>query len=152
MSAAVARLDTILGPNPGAWRWDAVHRTAPKHPLAAVFPEAAALLNPRHMPMAGDGDTVQAGGFYPMQGMGCHLLSVARYVFDLGDWERSTWIVPGGASGHPASPHWQDQGLLYEVHETIPMLYDWQRIAREAETVQHLSPELRRLPRPEEPR
>jgi penicillin amidase len=152
MSAAVARLDTILGPNPGAWRWDAVHRTAPKHPLAAVFPEAAALLNPRHIPMAGDGDTVQAGGFYPMQGMGCHLLSVARYVFDLGDWERSTWIVPGGASGHPASPHWQDQGLLYEVHETIPMLYDWQRIAREAETVQHLSPELRRLPRPEEPR
>ncbi|MFI5400582.1 MAG: penicillin acylase family protein [SAR324 cluster bacterium] len=140
LAAAVARLDALLGPNPGAWRWDALHRTAPQHPLAKVFPEAAPLLNPRHIPMAGDGDTVQAGGFYPLQTPACQLISVARYVFDLGDWERSTWIVPGGASGHPASPHWQDQGLLYEAHETIPMLYGWQRIAREAETVQRLSP------------
>ena len=140
LAAAVARLDALLGPNTGAWRWDALHRTAPQHPLAAVFPEAAPLLNPRHMPMAGDGDTVQAGGFYPLQTPACRLISVARYVFDLGDWERSTWIVPGGASGHPASAHWQDQGLLYEAHETIPMLYGWQRIAREAETVQRLSP------------
>jgi penicillin amidase len=147
LTAAVTRLDAELGPNPGAWRWDALHRTAPQHPLAADFPEAAPLLNPRHMTLAGDSDTVQAGGFYPMQTPACQMISVARYVFDLGDWERSTWVVPGGASGHPASPHWDDQGLLYEAHETIPMLYGWERIAREAGTVQYLSPEARRVPR-----
>jgi hypothetical protein len=32
---------------------------------------------------------------------------VARYVFDVGNWDNCTWIVVGGASGDPASPlHW----------------------------------------------
>jgi penicillin amidase len=90
--------------------------------------------------MGGDGDTVQAAGFYPLQTFTVHLVSMARYAFDLDDWERSTWIVPGGASGHPASPHYQDQVPLYEDHRTIPMRFGWKRIAAEAESVQRLSP------------
>lgn len=140
LTAAVRRLAASLGPDPALWRWDSLHRTGPRHPLSAAFPAAAPLLDPRPLAMGGDMDTVQAGGFYPMQTLRAHLISVARYVFDLGDWERSTWIVPGGASGHPASPHAQDQAPLYEAHGTIPMLYGWKRIAQEAETAQELKP------------
>ncbi len=140
LTAAVARLAEKLGPDPAAWRWDAVHRTAARHPLSAAFPAAAARLDPPPIAMGGDGDTVQAAGFYPLQTHTVHLVSMARYAFDLDDWERSTWIVPGGASGHPASPHYQDQVPLYEEHRTIPMLFGWKGIATEAESVQRLTP------------
>ena len=140
LTAAVKRLESSLGSDPARWRWDAVHTTGARHPLSAGFSAAAPLLDPRPLAMGGDGDTVQAGGFYPMQTHKAHLLSVARYVFDLGDWERSTWIVPGGSSGHSASPHYEDQAPLYEAHGTIPMLYGWKRIKQEAETAQLLKP------------
>jgi penicillin amidase len=140
LTAAVASLAIRLGPDLSRWRWDALHRTGARHPLSAAFPEAAAGLDPPSIAMGGDGDTVQAAGFYPLQTLTAHLVSMARYAFDLDDWERSTWIVPGGASGHPASPHYQDQLPLYEAHRTIPLLFGWKRIAAEAESVQELRP------------
>ena len=48
-------------------------------------------------------------GLVPAAGFDLSLTSVARYVFDLADWERSAWIVPLGASGHPGSAHYADQ-------------------------------------------
>jgi penicillin amidase len=48
--------------------------------------------------------------------------------------------VPGGASGHPGSAHYQDQGPLYEAHRTLPMTYDWEQVAAAAATTQRLLP------------
>jgi penicillin G amidase len=53
---------------------------------------------------------------------------VARYVFDVGDWDNSTWIVVGGASGDPASPHYVDQHQAWARCELIPMRYSWDLI------------------------
>ncbi len=144
LTSAVGKLEQRLGPDPTRWRWDAVHTTAARHPLSAAiekeYPGLSKHLDPAPIPMGGDGDTVQAAGFYPMQTLTVHLISMARYVFDFGDWERSTWVVPGGVSGHPASPHYQDQVPLYREHQTVPMLYGWKRIAKEAKALQRLAP------------
>jgi penicillin amidase len=59
--------------------------------------------------------------------------SVARYVFDLDDWEGSGWIVPLGASGHPGSPHYADQAGPWGEGQLRPMRYAWARIRAEAE-------------------
>ncbi len=139
-AGAVQALQKRLGPQPEQWAWERVHQTDAAHPLAAAHPRAAGLLNPRPIRMGGDADTVQAGGFYVMQGFQAHFVSVARYAFDLADWNRSTWIVPGGASGHPGSPHYEDQIALYEAHRTLPMTYDRARIAQDATTTQVLEP------------
>ena len=88
----------------------------------------------------GDGDTVQAASFIASAGYGLTSTSVARYVFDLGDWERSAWIVPLGASGHPASPHYADQAPAWAACRLLPMRYDWAGIARDAESRQALEP------------
>ena len=61
-------------------------------------------------------------------------LSVNRYIHDPADWERSRWISPLGASGHPASPHYADQAQLWANVEFIPQLWDWQEIKEKAET------------------
>ena len=68
------------------------------------------------------------------------LTSVARYVFDLGDWERSGWIVPLGASGHPGSRHYADQAADWAAVRLRPMRYDWARIAADTESQQRLLP------------
>jgi penicillin amidase len=140
LAGAVAELRERLGPDQKTWRWGRVHATGPQHPLAAVFPEAAALLNPPAIPMGGDGDTVQAAGYTPGAGFGLTLTSVARYVFDLGDWSRSAWVVPLGVSGHPGSPHYADQAAAWGECRLVPMRYDWSTIRAEAEAHQVLDP------------
>jgi penicillin amidase len=108
--------------------------------LAAVFPEAAALLNPPAVALGGDGDTLYSAGFAPAQGFGVTLTSVARYVFDPGDWSQSRWVVPLGASGHPGSPHHHDQLAHWATDRLLPMRYDWTEIERCAETRQDVVP------------
>ena len=140
LADAVGELRERLGPDPAAWRWARLHRTQPRHPLSVSHPELADLLDPPPVPMGGDGDTVQQAGFISGAGYAVTGLSVARYVFDLGEWDRSAWIVPLGASGHPGSPHYADQAAAWAETRLLPMRYDWTRIRREAETHQTLDP------------
>jgi penicillin amidase len=140
LAGAVATLRETLGPDPASWTWGRLHVTRPCHPLSAVFPDIADLLDPPALPAGGDGDTVQAADFVPAAGFDLTLTSVARYVFDLGDWERSAWIVPLGASGHPGSPHYADQAADWAAVRLRPMRYGWARIAAEAESHQRLEP------------
>jgi penicillin amidase len=140
LAGAVDDLARALGPDMDAWRWGRVHATAPRHTLSAIFPQLAGLLDPPSVPMGGDADTVQAAGFIAGAGYALTLTSVARYVFDLADWERSAWVVPLGASGHPGSPHYADQVGPWSEVALLPMRYDWARIAAEAESHQRLEP------------
>jgi penicillin amidase len=54
--------------------------------------------------------------------------AIARYVFDVGNWDNSQWIVLAGASGDPASRHYTDQHDAWSRCELIPMRYDWDTI------------------------
>ena len=140
LSDAVAELQATLGPDVSTWRWGRLHATQPLHTLAATFPDLAPLLNPPSVPMGGDGDTVQAAAFIAGAGYGVTVTSAARYVFDLGDWDRSAWVVPLGSSGHPGSPHYADQASAWAEVQLLPMRYDWARIRAEAEAHQALEP------------
>jgi penicillin amidase len=75
--------------------------------------------------MGGDGDTVQVSSIsadsnsqvsFPVGA-----LSVYRQVVDFSKPEDGLWIIPGGASGIPGSPHYSDQLDLWANHELIPM-------------------------------
>jgi penicillin amidase len=121
-------------------QWGRLHATRPRHPLSAAYPEWAEVLDPPSVPMGGDGDTVQQAGFFGGAGYAVTVLSVARYVFDLGDWNRSGWVVPLGASGHPGSSHYADQLRTWATTRLVPMRYDWVTIRADAETYQTLLP------------
>jgi len=140
LEEAVTELSAALGPDTDAWRWSRQHVAQPSHPLSAAFPEDAAILSPRPVAVGGEGDTVQAGSFIPGAGYQVTGTSVARYVFDLGDWNPSAWIVPHGASGHPGSPHFSDQTEDWAAVRLRPMRYEWARIRAEAEHHQRLEP------------
>ena len=140
LSSAVANLRSDLGEDMKGWQWGKVHHTQPQHTLSPSFPHLAHLLNPPSVPMGGDADTPQAGGYSAAQPFTMTGMSVARYAFDLGDWNNSAWVVPLGASGYPGSPHYADQAPVWAEVQLIPMLYDWKRIAQEAASRQELTP------------
>jgi len=83
--------------------WGELHYSAQHHPLGR------AELDPPSVPYAGDMDTVQAASYLPTVSFATQSASVARYAFDLADWDRSGWVIPLGSSGEPGNPHFADQ-------------------------------------------
>jgi penicillin G amidase len=108
--------------------WRRLHTAALTHPLTALLPDAPASLSPPGAGVGGDNETVWATGCRAESGTAAVYGAVARYVFDVGNWDNCTWIVVGGASGDPASPHYTDQHKAWSRCELIPMRYDWDTI------------------------
>ncbi|PRZ29501.1 penicillin amidase [Antricoccus suffuscus] len=122
---------TAAESDPAPWKED--HRAALTHPLAAVFPDAD--LSPQGAPIGGDNDTVWANGCSSTAAFHGVTGAVARYVFDVGDWDNSTWIVLSGVSGDPRSPHYLDQHDKWSRCELIPMTYSWAAIEQTCTSV-----------------
>lgn len=137
---AVAFLAAELGDDMDSWHWGRLHTTKPVHPLSGVFPDHAASLNPPSVSLGGNSDTPNASGTYPGQSLQINGTSVARYAFDLGDWDESRWVVPLGASGHPGSQHFADQAQDWSEVRFNPMTYSWDKVEAEAHTTQRLEP------------
>jgi penicillin G amidase len=109
--------------------WGQLHTAALTHPLTPLLPGAPPGLSPPGAGVGGDNETVWATGCRAESGPAAVYGAVARYVFDVGDWDNCTWIVVGGASGDPASPHYADQHEAWSRCALIPMRYDWDAIA-----------------------
>jgi penicillin amidase len=140
LTDAVSLLRTRLGDDVDTWRWGRLHQCAPTHPLAGVNPAWAARLNPPPVEVGGEWDTVWSTAHPAGYGFGVTTASVARYVFDLADWDRCAWIVPLGSSGEPTSPHFSDQQRSWAAGELVAMRYRWDVIADTAESTTHLRP------------
>jgi penicillin amidase len=120
--------------------WGEQHRPRLTHPLSAVFPQAAALLDPPSLPIGGDSDTVMATGIVPAAGPTATYGALSRYVFDVGNWDASRWVVFHGVSGQPGSPHYADQNPPWSACAMVPMRYDWAAIEQAATAVLRLEP------------
>jgi penicillin amidase len=65
--------------------------------------------------------TVNLGAFPLTEPFGVIVGPSYRQIVDLADPERSRWIVAGGVSGDPLSPHYDDQLPLWLRGEYRPM-------------------------------
>jgi penicillin amidase len=121
-------------------RWAHVHRPTLRHLLSAVYPEYSPWLDKGCALVGGDNDTVFATGYIARLGMRAASGALARYVFDVGAWDNCSWIVFHGASGHTASPCYDNQNASWAAGEMVPMLYDWVKIEAAATSHQQLLP------------
>jgi len=112
--------------------WGQLHTAVLAHPMTSLLPGAPAALSPPGAEVGGDNETVWATGCRAESGMTAVYGAVARYVFDVGNWDNSTWIVVDGASGDPASPHYTDQHEPWSRCALIPMRYDWSTITTQS--------------------
>jgi penicillin G amidase len=122
-------LELVAAGEPPDVPWRQLHTVALTHPLSPVLAGAPAALSPPGAGVGGDNETVWATGCRAESGTAAVYGAVARYVFDVGNWDNCTWVVVGGASGDPASPHYTDQHDAWSKCELIPMRYDWNAIA-----------------------
>ena len=136
LSSAMQNLKASLGENLTFWKWSEVHKTKPRHTLSFIFPDMEDLLNPPSVSMSGDGDTPLAGSYPPLHFADIGGLSVARYAFDLSNWDHSLWSVPLGSSGNPGSEHYYDQTDTWSQIKMSAMTYDWDKIIDEADSHQ----------------
>jgi penicillin amidase len=116
-----------------------VHRPRFVHPLSALYPQAASLLDPPSLPIGGDTDTVQANGISAAAGLEATYGAIARYVYDIGNWNACRWAVfhaPPVIRAARTVPIRTRCGRC----EMVPMLYDWEVILAEAESSQRLRP------------
>ena len=111
-----ATLPTHGGPDPALWRWGDVHRAVRVHPL-----DGAGALD--SVPMGGDADTIQAAGYRwsVRSPFTVTSLSVYRQVVDPASRSSASYVIPGGSSGDPDSPHFADQLAEWAEHRRIPM-------------------------------
>jgi len=110
LTEAVHRAERAWGGEP----WGELHATGHRHPLGRVE------LDPPSVPYGGDMDTVQASSYIPTDGLRTVSASVARYAFDLADWDRSSWVVPLGAAGEPSRGHAHDQQEAWRAGRLLP--------------------------------
>lgn len=116
------------GPDLDDWRWEQAHTMVSPHPLASARHQFAEL-HPPVVGVPGDNDTVRCASVIPVFGDRAAAGSVARYVFDLADWDRSGWIVPHGVSGVRGSGHDLDQRSAWLSGELVPMVYSSDAVA-----------------------
>ncbi len=126
---AASELSERLGDDVSGWTWGRLHRMASPHPLASSL-EGARHLHPPLDECPGDADTVRCGTVVPETGERAAAASVARYAFDLADWDRSGWVVPHGVSGVRGGGHDLDQRSAWLAGELLPMPYSGDAVAR----------------------
>ena len=121
LASAWAAAVELGGRDPRQWRWGDAHQAVRVHPLAAADGGPGPLPGTA---MGGDADTIQAGGYGWRAGTPFTVtsLSVYRQVVDLADGASASSVIPGGASGDPASPHFADQLARWAAHRRIPMM------------------------------
>jgi penicillin amidase len=118
---AVADLTARFGPDPAGWAWGKLHTLTQKHVLSGRG-DLGSLLDRSGYPMPGDGSTL----FNATSDPATHAaLSGAgfRMIADLTDTEDLWAIEVAGASGHPGSPHYDDQiqPWLAGAYHSVPL-------------------------------
>src|SRR4029079_8986002 len=120
LADAIKTLSQSFGPASAAWAWGAIrpitlrHLFGDKKPLNKVF-------NRGPLPGYGDGTTVNQAGFEFWQPLRHSTVSAhVRSVMDVGDWSASRFVLLGGQSGNPCSPHYDDLVPLWLRGEGVP--------------------------------
>jgi penicillin amidase len=105
--AALEELAVRLGPDLKGWTWGRLHTLVQKHFLSGRG-DLGLLLDRSGMPVRGDVTTVCSST--PDAGYAASLGASYRMVADLADPRHGLWAVDvAGVSGHPGSPHYDDQ-------------------------------------------
>jgi penicillin amidase len=125
LDSAVSELRGRLGDDVSQWQWGRLHKQAFRHALGDAR-ALSRLVNRGPVPVGGDSNTVWQATYLPYHGHELRAWTACyRQIIDVGDFDNSVSVIPGGESGHPGSRHYADMIGMWARVEYHPML--WQR-------------------------
>jgi len=128
------------GGNVGDWRYDELHRLTLRHPFG-MLPVIGRLFNLGPFALDGSATTVAAFGASSMADPDevRHGVSM-RWIAVVGEGDRSLAVLPGGQSGHPLDPHYDDQLPLFRAGRLHEASWSEERIRRNTVSTLQLVP------------
>ena len=137
---AVKTLKRERGQDVSGWGWGQVRTLTLRHPAGATR-LMGPVFNRGPMPWGGDANTVGQSAPDPIAPTGNPLVIASmRMVVPLGDWEDCRFVLPGGQSGNPLSPHYDDMLPLWQRGEGVPIPWSQEEVAKAARATLTLSP------------
>jgi penicillin amidase len=93
------------------------------------------------VPCGGDADTINQAAMLPLAPAApADNIASLRAVFDVGAWANSRFVLPGGQSGNPLSPHYADQWPLWRRGEGVPIPFTDDEVRQAAVQALELRP------------
>jgi penicillin G amidase len=119
-----------------SWPYAGIHRLTLGHPLSSL-PLAGRWFGRGPFGVPGSATTILAfGGPWRGEEQRVSYGPSMRFVTDAAEPERTLAVIPGGQSGHPGDPHYDDQLAAFFAGEAFPVVWSFDALA---------APEVRRL-------
>jgi penicillin amidase len=141
LGSAVCWLRATVSPSPARWAWGQVRPLRLVHSLAARWP-LDRMFNLGPVPRGGDHETVaQTGRQLTDLRANPTFIANLRMVVDVGNWEENRFVLAGGQSGNPLSPHYADQFALWQQGEALTLPWSDEAVQAATHRVLRLVPE-----------
>jgi penicillin amidase len=129
VGAAAAQLEELRGPDVAEWAWGDVRPLTFKHPVGEKKPMDK-VFNLGPFAWGGDANTIsQAAVSFLDPTANSPFVASMRMAVDVGNWDANRFILPGGQSGNPMSPHFDDQLDLYREGGAISIAWSPESVA-----------------------
>lgn len=140
LTAVVRTLRSKHGPGPAYWQWGDLRQLRLEHPLFKNH-WLGRVFNAGPVPIGGDANTVFQAAAMPLSPLDfTHNIPNLRTVFDTADWSNSRFVLAGGQSGNPCSPHFVDQFDRWRTGETIRIAWTADEVIRTSVASLRLTP------------
>jgi penicillin amidase len=141
LGGIIRRLRREVGPGPAYWAWGHLRRMRLEHPLFGKHRLLGPAFNLGPAPCGGDQNTISQAAARPLHPTDfTHNLANLRCVFDLANPAASRFVMAGGQSGNPCSPHFDDQFPLWQSGGAIPIPFEPAQVVRQTTAVLRLLP------------
>lgn len=140
LGEAVKSVRALLGPDPAAWTWGALHKATFEPAVARLSPASLAQqMTVGPLQVRGSASTPAASTWRPPDFSAVNGASV-RMNIDVGDWDNSVAVNSPGQSGDPFSAHYQDLFPLWAAGDYFPLPFSRPAVERAAREVMDLTP------------
>jgi penicillin amidase len=142
MADAYSELSDLLGNDPAAWRWGAIHTLTLTHATfgSSGIAPIERLFNRGPLETAGGTDIVNSNSWSARDGYEVNWVPSMRMLMDLSDLDAGRWIHLTGQSGRPFHRHYVDQAERWRTGDYAPMAFSPSATAASSERTLTLLP------------
>ncbi len=121
--------------------WGEMHKLRPKSLLFGDIWPLRYVFSTGPISVGGDTDAINQASIRPLSPIGeTDNIPGMRMVVDVGNWSASRFVLAGGQSGNPLSPHYDDMFALWQRGEGVPIPWTAEEVRAAAQATLIIKP------------